>query len=113
MDGEGHTVPPACPSTSDSTYGHHPTNGRPLHRTQTGISSIVGSNNGERPGGFVLVIDGAALDIVCGYEILSFFLSKTLLVRFLPMKGVKTSFLDSPCCARVSSVAVYRRFRRP
>ena len=86
LDGERHTVPPARPSTSDSTYGHHPANGGPLHRTQTGISSIVGSNNGERPGGFVLVIDGAALDIVCGYEFISFFLPKTLLVRSLPMK---------------------------
>ncbi|KAF9469392.1 hypothetical protein BDZ94DRAFT_1244343 [Collybia nuda] len=33
----------------------------PLQRIDTGISSIVGSNNGDRPGGFVLVIDGAAL----------------------------------------------------
>lgn len=61
------------PSTTDSTYGHHPTNGGHLHRTQTGMSSIVGPNNGERPGGFVLVIDGTALDIVCGYEFISFF----------------------------------------
>jgi phospholipid-translocating ATPase len=33
----------------------------PLRRIESGISSIVGSNNGDRPGGFVLVIDGAAL----------------------------------------------------
>lgn len=33
----------------------------PLRRTETGISDIVGPNNGERPGGFVLVIDGTAL----------------------------------------------------
>jgi phospholipid-translocating ATPase len=33
----------------------------PLQRIDTGISSIVGPNNGERPGGFVLVIDGTAL----------------------------------------------------
>lgn len=33
----------------------------PLQRVQTGISSIVGSDNGSRPGGFILVIDGAAL----------------------------------------------------
>jgi phospholipid-translocating ATPase len=32
-----------------------------LHRLSTGISSIVGPNNGDRPGGFVLVIDGLAL----------------------------------------------------
>lgn len=32
-----------------------------LRRVATGVSSIVGAGNGERPGGFVLVIDGAAL----------------------------------------------------
>ncbi|KAH8825414.1 phospholipid-translocating ATPase [Flagelloscypha sp. PMI_526] len=32
-----------------------------LRRVNTGISSIVGENNGERPGGFILVIDGAGL----------------------------------------------------
>lgn len=35
-----------------------------LHRVNTGVSSIVGRNNGERPGGFVLVIEGSALDYV-------------------------------------------------
>ncbi|KAH8117016.1 phospholipid-translocating P-type ATPase [Phellopilus nigrolimitatus] len=35
--------------------------GTPLRRVNTGVSSIVGSNNGERPGGFVLVIEGTAL----------------------------------------------------
>jgi phospholipid-translocating ATPase len=35
-----------------------------LQRVDTGITSIVGSNNGERPGGFVLVIDGTALRYV-------------------------------------------------
>jgi len=33
----------------------------PLHRVNTGVSSIVGPENGERPGGFILVVDGAAL----------------------------------------------------
>lgn len=41
--------------------------GRPyaMRRLSAGISSIVGSNNGDRPGGFVLVIDGTALNYVC------------------------------------------------
>lgn len=34
----------------------------PLHRLST---SIVGENNGTRPGGYVLVIDGTALGHVC------------------------------------------------
>ncbi|CAK5275664.1 unnamed protein product [Mycena citricolor] len=33
----------------------------PLQRIDTGVRSIVGDHNGERPGGFVLVIDGGAL----------------------------------------------------
>lgn len=32
-----------------------------LQRAASGVSSIVGPNNGDRPGGFVLVIDGSAL----------------------------------------------------
>ncbi|CAK5277213.1 unnamed protein product [Mycena citricolor] len=42
-------------SSSASQPGH------PLRRVNTGVSSIVGANNGNRPGGFVLVIDGTAL----------------------------------------------------
>ncbi|PCH37630.1 phospholipid-translocating P-type ATPase [Wolfiporia cocos MD-104 SS10] len=33
----------------------------PLQRVNTAVSDLVGHNNGERPGGFVLVIDGSAL----------------------------------------------------
>lgn len=33
----------------------------PLQRVDTGLSSIVGSDNGDLPGGVVLVVDGAAL----------------------------------------------------
>ncbi len=47
-------------------------NGYPLRRVTTGMSELVGHNNGGRPGGFVLVIDGAALghvrDISCVHE---------------------------------------------
>ena len=38
--------------------------GLSLRRVNTGVSSIVGNNNGDRPGGFVLVIDGNALEHV-------------------------------------------------
>lgn len=41
-----------------------------LHRINTGMSSVVGHNNGERPGGFVLVIDGAALGFVSIFRLL-------------------------------------------
>lgn len=33
----------------------------PLRRISTGATSLVGSMNGLRPGGYVLVIDGLAL----------------------------------------------------
>lgn len=36
----------------------------PLRRLNTRAPSIVGEGNGTRPGGYVLVIDGAALDHV-------------------------------------------------
>ncbi|KAL4247497.1 Phospholipid-transporting ATPase [Abortiporus biennis] len=39
-----------------------------LQRVNTGVTSIVGSNNGHRLGGFVLVIDGAALGDALGDE---------------------------------------------
>lgn len=35
--------------------------GIPLQRINTGVTDIVGPDNGERAGGFVLVVDGAAL----------------------------------------------------
>ena len=45
-------------SEKDAELGHG------LKRVNTGVSSIVGPNNGERPGGFVLVIEGMALNHV-------------------------------------------------
>jgi len=33
----------------------------PLRRVSSGVTSLVGSQNGQRPGGYVLVIDGLAL----------------------------------------------------
>lgn len=41
-------------------------NGFPLQRVNTGMSELVGQHNGERPGGFVLVVDGAALMTALG-----------------------------------------------
>ena len=49
------------PTSPDATY--------PLQRINTGISSIVGSNNGDRPGGFVLVLEGTALEYVSASEL--------------------------------------------
>ena len=52
------------PRPSSRNDGHRDI---PLQRIDTGISSIVGTENGDRPGGFVLVADGAALLQVSSY----------------------------------------------
>ncbi|KAF9016585.1 phospholipid-translocating P-type ATPase [Hymenopellis radicata] len=62
----------------------------PLRRVETGISSIVGPNNGERPGGFVLVIDGSALGHALGDED-----HKSLLLRLAML-------CEGVICCRVS-----------
>ncbi len=54
-------------STDESSSLDHKVNEDrtiPLQRVTTGVS-LVGVDNGDRPGGFVLVIDGAALLEVC------------------------------------------------
>ncbi|KAK0211297.1 phospholipid-translocating ATPase [Desarmillaria ectypa] len=61
-----------------------------LRRIETGISSIVGPNNGDRPGGFVLVIDGTALDYALGDEE-----HKSLLLRLAML-------CEGVICCRVS-----------
>ncbi|KAJ7781318.1 phospholipid-translocating ATPase [Mycena metata] len=66
------------------------TSGYPLERIETGVSSIVGEHNGERPGGFVLVIDGTAL--LHAFETDE---SKALLLRLATM-------CEGVICCRVS-----------
>lgn len=51
-------------SDADKETPPEPDDRYPLRRVNTGVTSLVGSNNGERPGGFVLVIDGLALNHV-------------------------------------------------
>ncbi|KAG8957682.1 hypothetical protein FRC05_009699, partial [Tulasnella sp. 425] len=46
----------------DDKASQHRSDRFSLRRMPTGASSLVGSRNGERPGGFVLVIDGVALE---------------------------------------------------
>ena len=52
---------------------HRGTDRLSLRRMPTGTSSLVGENNGNRPGGFVLVIDGAALEDVRVFSVRSGF----------------------------------------
>ncbi|GJE96419.1 phospholipid-translocating P-type ATPase [Phanerochaete sordida] len=61
-----------------------------LQRVNTGVTSIVGNDNGQRPGGYVLVIDGAALN-----EALADDTHKQLLLR-LAMQ------CEAVICCRVS-----------
>ncbi|KAF9076326.1 phospholipid-translocating ATPase [Rhodocollybia butyracea] len=62
----------------------------PLQRVQTGLSSIVGSNNGDRPGGFILVIDGTALGYALADE-----MNKDILLRLAML-------CEGVICCRVS-----------
>ncbi|KAJ3576886.1 hypothetical protein NP233_g123 [Leucocoprinus birnbaumii] len=71
-----------------------------LRRMDTGLLSIVGDNNGDRPGGFILVIDGSALNTVFGDE-----QHKTLLLRLATLcEGViccRTSPLQKALVVRL------------
>ncbi|KZT54419.1 phospholipid-translocating P-type ATPase [Calocera cornea HHB12733] len=49
------------PLSSSSQHSQHPLGGGPLRRFNTGVSSLVGPDNGHKPGGFSLVIDGSGL----------------------------------------------------
>ena len=66
------------------------TAGGPLRRTATQISDLVGPNNGDRPGGFVLVIDGTALDVALSDE-----KHRSLLLRL-------ATLCEGVICCRVS-----------
>lgn len=52
--------PPVISTTPDESGSPLPG----LQRTATGLSDILGDDNGDKPGGFVLVIDGTALEHV-------------------------------------------------
>ncbi|KAF8623323.1 hypothetical protein AX15_006401 [Amanita polypyramis BW_CC] len=51
----------AIPSTPNMSEAEAMKGSIPLQRFNTGITDIVGPDNGERAGGFVLVVDGPAL----------------------------------------------------
>ena len=93
------------------------TGGYPLQRVNSGVSSLVGHNNGERPGGFVLVIDGAALTHVripfghLGARAIVLTATRTL-SRPSATRSTSTSSCGSRCSARASSAAASRRCRR-
>lgn len=55
---KGIKVPDRPPAQSPRTQSN-------MRRRLSGVSDLVGQNNGDRPGGFVLVIDGVALGHVC------------------------------------------------
>ena len=67
--------------------------GNDLRRINTGVSSLVGQDNGQRPGGFVLVIDGGALGYVCCILTFVFFFG---LSRLVPRLWEMTH--TSNCC---------------
>jgi magnesium-transporting ATPase (P-type) len=98
--------------------------GSQLHRTNSGVDSLVGDGNGERPGGFSLVVEGSALTHVrssrpsglsssllrADQDPLS---SPFLLPRPSPNPGRKTSSFSSPPVATPSSAAESPPSKRP
>ncbi|KAF8891341.1 hypothetical protein BD779DRAFT_1610652 [Infundibulicybe gibba] len=84
-DGNVVEEPPAS-----SSNGHGEERPYPLRRVDTGVSSIVGQNNGDRPGGFVLVVDGVALTHALADE-----RHKSLLLRL-------ATLCEGVICCRVS-----------
>ncbi|KAK7038221.1 phospholipid-transporting ATPase [Favolaschia claudopus] len=62
----------------------------PLRRLNTGLSSVVSKTNGEKPGGFILVIDGTALGFALADE-----KDKSLLLRLAML-------CEGVICCRVS-----------
>lgn len=74
----------ALPRASTDSRSHG------LHRVNTGVSSIVGAENGDRPGGFVLVVDGAALlHVSYGTVFVMFSLIKRQFSRHLRTKTTR------------------------
>jgi phospholipid-translocating ATPase len=55
----------------------------PLRRLSTGATSLVGSMNGKRPGGYILVIDGLALTGVSCYSYADLLLDLTRVSLFI------------------------------
>ncbi|KAJ7633042.1 hypothetical protein FB45DRAFT_521378 [Roridomyces roridus] len=85
LDNAGVVIPPVARRSFSAQERPHP-----LRRLTTGVSSIVGANNGTRPGGFVLVVDGTALGHALADE-----QNKNLLLR-LAMQ------CEAVICCRVS-----------
>lgn len=87
----------------------------PLKRVNTGVTSIVGPGNGERPGGFVLIIDGLALTHVSASiptDLTGGLMFWPSVVRRSRTKAIATSSWPSPPNVKALSAAEYHRFRR-
>jgi hypothetical protein len=72
----------------------------PLRRVTTGATSLVGSMNGQRPGGYVLVIDGLALTEVSSSPFRGSFpdLDRLMVFTFLGSQGRDPRALASSSC---------------
>lgn len=97
-------------STDESSSLDHKVNEDrtiPLQRVTTGVS-LVGADNGDRPGGFVLVIDGAALLQVCSSLIITDICKLTCVRKVFADDDSKALLLrlsiscDGVICCRVS-----------
>ena len=83
-----------------------------MRRLSSGIASIVGENNGRRPGGYVLVVDGTALGYV-GLPWQRNPLALTSRSRHLQTIGTKIFCSASERSAKALFAVVYPHFRKP
>ncbi|KAJ3719928.1 phospholipid-translocating ATPase [Lentinula raphanica] len=90
LDDNGAVTPGVIHRQQSNASSHDFQRPIPLQRVQTGISSIVGSDNGSRPGGFVLVVDGTALGYAFADD-----MNKDLLLRLAML-------CEGVICCRVS-----------
>ena len=83
----------------------------PLRRLSNSVPSIVGEGNGTRPGGYVLVIDGTALDHV-RVECEEGFLDAYASPRFLLTIGTSNYCCTLGLGAKASFAVVSPLFRK-
>ena len=72
----------------------------PLQRINTSVSSILRPENGNRLGGFVLVVDGAAL-LQVGLVLSSYVMVILRMKKCPQKKKAKPCYSRSPCSAMV------------
>jgi hypothetical protein len=84
----------------------------PLQRINTGVSTIVGADNGNRDGGFVLVVDDSALLDVNKLQLIESLSSSYEPCRLLRTMRSRKTYFVLLSSVKASSVAASLLFRK-